>query len=282
MSTPNKHPVGIMQGRLSAPSRGRIQSFPVDTWRKEFDLARQAGIACIEWIYETETDHGNPLRTTEGIDLMRQATATTGVGVFSICADYYMGDRLIDPQGNLRESTVTHLEWLIGQAAHLTIRYMVLPFVDASSLRTPAERSGLFKLLERVLPAAERANLELHLETDLPPAELATIYKTVPHARLKANYDIGNSAALGFDPQEELAVIGSRLGSVHVKDRIKGGGTVPLGNGSANLPLCFRLILDAGFKGPFILQVARQEGVSETDLAIRNRRFVEDMIASLS
>ena len=41
------NPIGIMQGRLSPAVDGRIQSFPVETWRQEFELARQAG--CAAW-----------------------------------------------------------------------------------------------------------------------------------------------------------------------------------------------------------------------------------------
>jgi hexulose-6-phosphate isomerase len=96
---------------------------------------------------------------------------------------------------------------------------------------------------------------------------------------VRANYDIGNSAALGHDPVEELTLLKPWLGSVHVKDRILGGGTVPLGMGVADLPTCFRLICAAGFRGPFILQAAREEGLSEVDLAIRNRQFVEEQLA---
>ena len=79
--------IGIMQGRLSPPTGGRIQSFPVDTWREEFARARKAGLNCIEWIYEAGTDTVNPLRTNEGIAEIRRLAETWGVGVWSICAD---------------------------------------------------------------------------------------------------------------------------------------------------------------------------------------------------
>ena len=67
-----------------------------------------------------------------------------------------------------------------------------------------------------------------------------------------------------------------------LKDRMLGGGTVPLGTGSADFPTCFRLIHAAGFRGSFILQTARQEGLSEVELAIRNRQFVEEHLATVA
>ena len=37
---------------------------------------------------------------------------------------------------------------------------------------------------------------------------------------IKVNYDSGNSASLGYDPTDEFAAYGERVGSVHIKDRV--------------------------------------------------------------
>jgi L-ribulose-5-phosphate 3-epimerase len=269
------NPIGIMQGRLSPPVGGRIQSFPVDTWRQEFPRAQEAGLACIEWVYEVETEAGNPLATAAGVAAVRDLTQETGVAVWSICADFYMQERLVAPDGTPRPEVAAHLRDLLQRVSLLGVRYMVLPFVDASSLRTGAELAGLHRVLEDLLPRAQEAGVELHLETDLKPVLLAHLLQQVSHPRLRANYDIGNSASLGYDPVEELTLLGPWLGSVHVKDRLLGGGTVPLGTGAADFGACFRLFRQAKYQGPFILQAARQEGMSETELASRNRQFVE-------
>lgn len=275
------NPIGIMQGRLLPPIGGRIQSFPVDTWHEEFARARDAGLDCIEWIYEAGTDAVNPLRTDAGMANIRRLAEDSGVAVWSVCADYYMEQRLIAPDGAPREDAVEHLKWLMGRAGLLGVRYIVLPFVDSSSLHPLRELEGLLAVLRAVTPAAERAGVELHLETDLKPADLVAVLERVSHPLVRANYDIGNSAAFGHDPVEELTLLRPWLGSVHVKDRALDGGTVPLGTGAADLPTCFRLICAAGFCGPFILQAAREEGLSEVELAIRNRLIVEEQLAAL-
>ena len=71
------------------------------------------------------------------------------------------------------------------------------------------------------------------------------------------NYDIGNSAALDYDCGAEFAAYGDRILNVHIKDRIKGGTTVPLGTGNANLPRALGLLMRRGYSGSFILQTAR-------------------------
>lgn len=271
--------VGIMQGRLLPPFEGRFQAFPADGWREEFSRAQAAGLHCIEWIYEVPHEADNPLGSDAGLDEMRAMTARTGVRVRSICADYYMQRRLIGADGRADAAVVQHLEWLTGRAGLLGITYMVLPFVDQSALKSEAERDELARVLAGLLPRAQAAGVELHLETDLPPALFAGLLGKVGHPFLKANYDIGNSAALGYDPDEELVALKRFLGSVHVKDRVRGGGTVPLGTGNADFAACFRRIKDAGFDRWFILQAARDPERDEVAWAAGNRAFVEDWVA---
>ena len=269
-----------MQGRLSPPKGGRIQSFPVETWRDELSLAREADLACIEWVYEEETEPANPLRSEAGAAEIRQASDSAGVAVCSVCADYYMSVRLVEPDGCPNDAAMQHLRELLDRAALLGAHYVVLPFVDDSSLTSPKEIDGLLRVVEAIAPAAEGAGVDLHLETDLDPAALAQVYERASCPCLRVNYDTGNSASLGYDPTEELTRTGQWLGSVHVKDRVLGGGTVPLGTGSADLDTCFRLIHGTGFTGPYILQTAREEDSREVELAVRNRRFVEGHLAA--
>lgn len=271
-------PIGIMQGRLIPKEEGRFQSFPAQRWRDEFAHAREAGIDCIEWIYEEPHEDANPMRTDEGHAELKRLSAETGVGVWSICADYYMTRRLVRPDATADEGAVAHLTWLIGRAARLGITYIVIPFVDSSSLATDAERDALPGILAGALKEAKDCGVELHLETDLPPQAFAKLLERAGHSHLKANYDIGNSASLGYDQGEELTLLAPWLGSVHIKDRVKGGSTVPLGTGNADLPTCFRKIRDANFSRWFILQVARGKEGDEISWMKHNRKFVEEQL----
>jgi hexulose-6-phosphate isomerase len=274
--------IGIMQGRLSPPREGRIQSFPVETWEEEFPRAKEAGLDCIEWIYERETEGRNPLASDEGIARIRELAGTWSVGVHSICADYYMTEPLIGPAGEVNLPNLHHLSWLMGRARRLRARYIILPFVDASSLLPGRGSAALMTLIGMILPEAERSGIEIHLETDLPPETLIRILRETDHPLIRANYDIGNSASLGYDPQQELTLLGKYIGSVHVKDRVLGGGTVPLGEGEADFPTCFRLLAESGYGGSYILQAARGTHGDEVGLAARNRSFVLAQLASLN
>ena len=70
---------------------------------------------------------------------------------------------------------------------------------------------------------------------------------------------MGNSASLGFDPIEEISLLGEYIINVHIKDRILGGGTVPFGEGDTNFPLVFSALNEMNYSGDYILQGARQD-----------------------
>jgi hexulose-6-phosphate isomerase len=193
--------------------------------------------------------------------------------VSSVCADYYMTVHLIRD-----EAAAAHLERLLARIRRLGARYVVLPFVDESSLRGPEDVEAFARLLPRLLQAAEEQRVELDLETDLRVETLVPLLERFDHPLLRANYDTGNAASLGRAPGDELPALAPFLGSVHVKDRVLGGGTVPLGTGDADLPEALRLTEEAGFPGPYILQVARGEDGRETDLARHNLEYVRRLL----
>jgi hexulose-6-phosphate isomerase len=114
----------------------------------------------------------------------------------------------------------------------------------------------------------------LHLETSLDPQGFSSLLAKLPHRLLKVNYDSGNSSSLGYEPREEVAAYGDRIGSVHIKDRIRGGGTVPLGTGDANIPVLLSELFRIGYNGDFVMQIARGEAGKELGWIQHNREVV--------
>jgi hexulose-6-phosphate isomerase len=266
--------IGIMQGRLVPPIAGRIQAFPAGHWAEEFPRARAAGLASIEWIYETYGRDENPLCSDAGIERLQALAAGHGVEVRSVCADYFMEYPLVRANDAERAERLAHLERLLASSRAAGIGRIVIPFVDSSDVRTAGERDEVVETLTTAATAAESHGVELHLEMALGPASFAALLDRLPHRMIRVNYDSGNSAALGYRVADEFAAYGDRIGSVHVKDRLRGGGTVPLGTGSADLPAFFSGLKQLRYKGDVILQVARGETGREVEWARHNRDFV--------
>ena len=248
-----------MQGRLVPPEGGRFQSFPRDGWRLEIEHAGRIGLRGIEWIYDLYGEGVNPLETTDGRETLSALLQQHGVSVVSICADYFMDKPLLRCSGEENRQLLQRLEWLVGICPDLGIGRVVLPFVDASKIGDEAECNFVIANLRSVLPAAESHGVELHLETDMAPAAFRSFLERLEHPLIKVNYDAGNSASLGYKPAEEFAAYGHRIGSFHIKDRRKGGSTVPLGQGDADFATLREQLLRYDYRGDFVMQVARGE-----------------------
>ena len=271
--------IGIMQGRLLPPA-GSYQCFPAEGWEREFAAAAQAGLQCIEWIYDVGAEQANPLGSEEGQERMRNLSQAHGVAVRSVCADYFMERPLLRCGEAELESRLATLRWLLQACARMGAGRVVLPFVDNSRMETSAERRQVAQALARVLPDAAATGVELHLETALAPPDFETFLDALPDPLVRVTYDSGNSASLGFPVAEEWSRYGPRIGSVHIKDRVRGGGSVPLGSGDADFPELFAWIRKSGYDGDLILQAARREPGEELALARENRGFVERCLAA--
>lgn len=264
--------IGVMQGRLSSPSGEKIQSFPWDTWREEFVRARDCGFQMMDWVIDGERTEENPLMTIEGLAEIKALEKATGVVVSAVCADYFMDFLLIRCTSKERDERTEMLLKIVAQMSKAEIRYLELPFVDHSAIKTNKELKSLVELFSSLLDAIHEMKVTLSFETSLPAEIFAGFLKTLDHPAARANYDMGNSASLRYNPQEELKAYGQYVATVHVKDRVSGGGTVPLGTGDTDFDTCFAMLKENGFKGPFILQAAR--GGEEVAWCRSNREFL--------
>ncbi|MFZ0687461.1 MAG: sugar phosphate isomerase/epimerase family protein [Terriglobales bacterium] len=267
---------GIMEGRLVPPEDGRFQCFPRQQWESEFANAAKVPFDYIEWVYDLYGHDVNPLGNPagKGIERLKKLTASTGVGIRSVCADYFMDRPLLRCSHQEVDERLQELARILRNASEVGVNRVVIPFVDASAIRSAEDSLAVEHALNAAMPLAEETGIEIHLETALGPAEFAKLLDRIPHPKLKVNYDSGNSSSLGYAPADEFAAYGDRIGSVHIKDRVLNGGTVPLGTGNADFAALFRCLEKIGYKGDFTLQVARGTPGDEVELAKQNLAFV--------
>ena len=117
--------------------------------------------------------------------------------------------------------------------------------------------------LKPLIETAEKSGTNLSLETDLAPHPFAELLERFDSFRVTVNYDTGNSAALGYDPAEEMDYYGKKITDIHIKDRKLGGGSVPLGTGAVQFDRVFEALRPLNYTGPFIMQAYRDdEGIT--------------------
>jgi hexulose-6-phosphate isomerase len=255
--------IGIMQGRLSPRIDGKIQAYPASTWQKEFEIAQEIGYAAIEWIVENPVET-NALMTDSGKAEIKKVIASTGVRIDYVCTDIFMQQPLVRMTEVTKSQNKEYLDAILNNAKEVGAIGVEIPFVDNSSIKNEKEKQEFIDVMEDAFKLAKDLDLKISLETDLPPIDFQELLENIDLDHVQANYDIGNSASLGFDPKEEIEAYGLKILNVHVKDRKLGSTTVPLGTGNANINYVFQKLKEIGYSGGLTMQAARGENDIET------------------
>lgn len=246
---------GIMQGRLSPQYDGRYQSHPRGHWQGEFFIAKALGLNLIEFIVDSWYLDDNPLLTLEGVAEVKAISQDSGVHIKSLCADVFMDITFI---GDTATQACDLLNKLIVVSVELGIRDVVIPCVDRSSLKKfPEQTTQFVELLKPLCQQASDQGVRLNFETDLAPKEFSRLLDQLGRENAWVNYDIGNSASLGFCANEEFDAYGDRISNVHIKDRVLHGTTILLGSGNADFATVIERLKSMNYCGPLIFQAAR-------------------------
>lgn len=246
--------IGVMQGRLSPRPPGKLQEFPWQSYADEFPKAARLGLHSIEWIFEAPRFEENPLWTEEGREEIRELTARSGVRVQSVCADYFMLHRLAGESAAALVQNCDVLAELIVHTHAIGADRILIPLLETSAVDTPDLRREVAISLKSAVPFAERYGVTLGLEMEIAGPDYAKVVQSVGSRRVRAYYDTGNSTAAGFDIAQDIEPLLPLLHAVHIKDRVRGGGSKPLGTGDTNFQAFLPKLLRAGFRGDFVLQ----------------------------
>ena len=152
---------------------------------------------------------------------------------------------------------IKKIELLIKFCGIHKIKYIVIPLVDNSSIKNNNVEKIVIRELNKLNDLLEKFKVNILFESDFNPKKLLKFIKNFKNKNFGINYDLGNSASLSYALDNEFNTYGKFIKNIHIKDRIKNGKTVRLGNGSVNFQTFFKWIKKINYKGPLILQTAR-------------------------
>ncbi len=272
--------VGFMQGRFSPLLDGRIQAFPWDYWQSEFASGKKNGFGLMEWTLDQDRLYENPLLTHTGQAEISELRHAHGFLIGSLTGDCFMQSPFWKATGAAGEQLEEDFCAVARACSVVGISMMVLPLVDNGSLCSRAEEDQLIAVLKTHAGMLHELGVKIAFESDFAPAELTRFIDRLDPAQFGVNYDIGNSAGLGMQPADEIAAYGHRIVNVHIKDRVLGGTTVPLGTGSADFETVFAALAKVGYSGNYILQTARAQDGDHAGALCRYRDMTVNWIAS--
>lgn len=242
-----------MQGRLLEQTSAGYQAFPGKNWMDEFTLAADRQIGHIEWVLDSKNIWENPVLSD--VDRIRKVSVNSGVQVRSLCADFVMQSwEEKDPY------ILNIFRQLIERLDEIGATHIVLPFVDSASMKDgKVTHSDANALISEILDMDDSNSMNISVESDLMPEELAHFIDKFGHSRVGVNYDIGNSASLGYSWQEEFELYWNHVNLLHVKDRKINDGSVIIGTGDASVVDVLIYAFENGFDGPITLQMFRDK-----------------------
>jgi hexulose-6-phosphate isomerase len=147
-------------------------------------------------------------------------------------------------------------------------------------MQTPDEEATVIAEFSKRAAWLKHHGMAVVFECDYPPRKLADFIAKFSEGVFGVNYDIGNSAALGYDSAEEIAAYFPRILNVHIKDRVLGGTTVPLGTGNAKLGATIADLERRGYHGCYILQTARAADGDHAGVLTKYRDMAKGWIES--
>ena len=268
-----KPSIGFIQGRLSPITNNRIQQFPWDSWQNEFSIASKNDINLIEWTIDTFKFYLNPLINLNQWEEINTIASKNHILIPSVTCDYFMENPPWKSDIDLIKKGIIAI---FQGMKNISAKILVVPLVDNSSLLDSSKADTVKNLLTDLIPEMIQNNIQIAFECDLNPEKLLHFISEFDKNYFGINYDIGNSASLGFDPNNEFESYGSRITNVHVKDRKLNGPTIPLGEGDADFPRIFRLLHGENYQGNLILQTARSKEGRDAEVLVQYKKLVED------
>jgi len=261
---------GIMQGRLSPPTNNRIQSFPWNSWKDEFKIAKNNNINLIEWTIDSFKINKNPIFTQP--DKIKKISKKNNVLIKSVTCDFLMEDPFYKNFNN-KINSIYYLEKLFKVSKKIGIKFVIFPLVDNGRLTKKSELRKLIsnlKLIDNYLGT----NLKILFESDFAPTKLLNFIRKFNPKKYGINYDTGNSASLGYNIDLEFKAYSKYIENIHIKDRKFKSKTVKLGSGDYDFIKFFKNINKTKYKGNLILQTARGKKYKEINLLKYNISFI--------
>lgn len=272
--------IGFMQGRLSPLIDGKIQAFPWPYWQNEFSIAAENDFGIMEWTLDQERLYENPLMNATGRAKIRQLMSQYNVTIPSLTGDCFMQAPFYKI-AKQRESLLKDLNNIISACADLGIQIILIPLVDNGRLENNQQEKTLVEGLAEFKSTLKNSKIKISFESDFEPLRLTKFIEQLEPEYFGITYDIGNSAALGYKPNEEIQAYGHRIINVHIKDRILGGTTVPLGQGDADIPAALKALDHIGYNGNYILQTARADNDDHIGILRHYRNQVTDWLTTI-
>ena len=264
----------LVQGRALPQSDESLQSFPFN-WSDEFPLIQQLGFDGIEWIYDKKSEFTNPILDSEESQKIKSISKKFNVSLENIVFDWFITNSLFRKDEISLKNKIKKLVDLIEKSQNIGFKQIIFPLLEENAINNSNDMDIFLKIFsDDILSVLNLNKIEIHFETSLPPISELEFISKLDHNQTKICFDMGNSASMGYDPADVLNSIAPYLGTVHIKDRLLDGNSVPLGEGAVDFSKVFSILNEINFSGYFSFQAYRDKNSNNTELLSLYQKFI--------
>lgn len=240
--------IGVMQGRLVPREiKSRLQSFPWKNWKNEISILKKEKIKYLEWTIDYHKFLNNPLIAKP--NYVKKILKKNKVKVKTLTADFFMQKPIY--LNNVK--TDYFLKKLINSCKIIGIKYIVIPLVDNSSIKSnKINEKKILKYFKGLNNLLTKKNVEILFELDFPPNRVLKFMNKFSK-KFGINYDTGNSAGYGFNFDNEKKYF-KYVQNIHIKDKNSIGRSVNIGKGNYDFKKFFCFLKSINFNKNIILQ----------------------------
>lgn len=270
-------PLGIYEKALPAG----------ECWLERLQLARQLGFDFVEMSVDETDERLSRLNWSREQRLaLVSAVAETGVRVPSMCLSAHRRFPLGSEDDAERFRALEIMRQAIQLAQDVGIRVIQLAGYDVYYQEANNETRRRFRDgLKQSVEMASRAQVMLAMEIMDRPL-MNSVSKALGYAHYLNNPwfqlypDLGNLSAWDNDVQMELQAGIGHIVAVHVKDTRPGVfKNVPFGTGVVEFERCFQTLEQAGYRGPYLIEMWSETSDDPTAEVIGARDWVRERMA---
>jgi len=233
--------VGILQGRLSKPFNKKMQEFPSNTWKSEFNVLNIIGLNGIEWLITPNNNLNNPIFFESNLPS----------NILSVCVD-----TMINNSFYKYEFMNQNLVPVLDKMVELNLSKIVIPLLEDSSVENEYIR---YEFLKNIIPISEKyPYINFCFEFECNKEIIIDVVNKKDNFFI--TYDTGNFTSTykeKIDHKDLISFFGSKIKNVHFKDRTFNGKTKHFGLGDTDFKTIIDSLKNINYIDNIILQLAR-------------------------
>lgn len=252
------------------------------------EKAVEFGYEGVEWRGGTQ-GHIPPSISSRELALLRRMSGDAGLQALSITS--YTS--FVSPRAEERKANVDQLRHYCDLAAEIDASYVraFLGELPANTILTNSMYENISSCLELASAYARTVGVEIAIEPHddfTRTAALSPLFERYPSlSDLRVIWDLGNTFAVGEEPEEGFNFLRDRIAYVQVKDgRIGDTGweLCRVGHGDVPLSQAFALLLENGYEGAFSVEweYAWHPELDAPEIALPAARWIVQKLLSFA